>query len=312
MRSPWSSTWSGTIWGPKAIRFPTSCRSITMPARRGAARSILMIAGSDLVRDYITGNAIMWARDFKIDGLRIDAGDWLLDRSAKHILQEVSQKLDDLAAQTGKPILRTVEFDQNDPRMTLPVLQNGMGMDAQWCDNKHHALLTAASRDRSSYYVDFGSMEMVAKSLRQGIVYEGQYSFFHDRNQGAPYGDASPDRFITFWCNHDQIGNRSTGDRPHNAHRTQAGHGAVRPDHPCAAGAYAVAGKRVPAGQPVPVLLRSTGAGKTRRRSRTAARTISKPGALTRRMFPIRRISRLLNAPSWTGTNLPSTNIATR
>jgi maltooligosyltrehalose trehalohydrolase len=43
-------------------------------------------AGSDEVRAFIVENALMWLRDFHIDGLRLDAVHALEDHRAVHIL----------------------------------------------------------------------------------------------------------------------------------------------------------------------------------------------------------------------------------
>jgi maltooligosyltrehalose trehalohydrolase len=44
-------------------------------------------------------------------------------------------------------------------------------------------------------------------------VHDGQYSTFRARRFGAPADDLSPERFVVFGQNHDQVGNRAYGDR---------------------------------------------------------------------------------------------------
>ncbi len=46
--------------------------------------------GSDHVRDFIIDNACMWLRDYHFDGLRLDAVHALLDTSAFHVLEQLS------------------------------------------------------------------------------------------------------------------------------------------------------------------------------------------------------------------------------
>ena len=136
-------------------------------------------------------------------------------------MQELGQRVATLSAEMGRKLILTAEFDQNDPRVVTPQAAGGLGLDAQWVDNFHHALLTVLTGDRRSYYHDFGSIELLAKALRQAIVFDGQYSAFRDKRLGRDYGDTSPDHFIVFDSNHDQIGNRPLGDRP--AHRLSTG-----------------------------------------------------------------------------------------
>ncbi len=170
--------------------------------------------GSDHVRDYIIGNALMWLEDYHFDGLRIDAMDELRDRSAIHLMEELTEAVAALGERLGRHLITTAEFDQNDPRVVTPRERGGLGLDAQWCDNFHHALMTVLSGDNSGYYADFGSIALLAKSLRQAIVFDGQYSAYRNRRLGRPYVTARPDNFIVFSANHDQIGNRPMGDRP--------------------------------------------------------------------------------------------------
>ena len=47
-------------------------------------------AGSYGVRDFVISNALMWLRDYHIDGLRLDAVHAIYDEGALHILEELS------------------------------------------------------------------------------------------------------------------------------------------------------------------------------------------------------------------------------
>jgi maltooligosyltrehalose trehalohydrolase len=170
--------------------------------------------GSDHVREFIIDNALMWLEDYHFDGLRIDAMDELRDRSATHLIEEMTEAVTALGERLGRHLVTTAEFDQNDPRVVMPRDRGGLGLDAQWCDNFHHALMTVLSGDTSGYYADFGKIELLAKALRQAIVFDGQYSGYRNRRLGRPYTTARPDNFIVFNANHDQVGNRPLGDRP--------------------------------------------------------------------------------------------------
>jgi len=88
-------------------------------------------------------------------------------------------------------------------------------MDAQWSDDFHHALFTLLHRDEEGkgYYVDFGSMHDLAKSLTDVFVYNGIYSAHRCKVHGAPASQLSMHRFVSCIQNHDQVGNRATGDR---------------------------------------------------------------------------------------------------
>ena len=47
------------------------------------------------VRRFIIDNALMWLRDYHVDGLRLDAVHALQDESPTHILAELSAATDD-------------------------------------------------------------------------------------------------------------------------------------------------------------------------------------------------------------------------
>jgi maltooligosyltrehalose trehalohydrolase len=89
----------------------------------------------------------------------------------------------------------------------------GYGMDAQWSDDFHHALHALLTGERAGYYADFGSLGQLAKALRQAFVYDGCRSAHRRRRHGrTPVGIPST-RFLGYLQNHDQVGNRATGER---------------------------------------------------------------------------------------------------
>lgn len=168
---------------------------------------------SNEVRRYFIENALMWLRDFKIDALRLDAIHAIVDFSAKPFLQELSEAVDKLEDETSRKIYLMAENDNNDSKCIRPRVLGGWGIDAQWNDDFHHSIYSFISGERRAYYADFGSMEAVYKCLKNGYVREWEYSSFRKRKHGSPSFDISPNKFIVFSQNHDQIGNRAKGDR---------------------------------------------------------------------------------------------------
>jgi maltooligosyltrehalose trehalohydrolase len=171
--------------------------------------------GSDEVRRFFCDNALMWMRDFHIDGLRLDAVHEIVDRSAVHFLEQLSAEVEVLGATLGGRLVLIAESDLNDPRVVRPREAGGYGVDAQWSDDFHHALFTLMHVDEggAGYYDDFGSFEKLVKSLTQIFVYDGAYSKYRRRRHGRPVDGLSAHHFIGFIQNHDQVGNRATGDR---------------------------------------------------------------------------------------------------
>ncbi|MBL1067035.1 malto-oligosyltrehalose trehalohydrolase [Streptomyces sp. 7-21] len=169
------------------------------------------------VRAYFTGSALAFLRDYRLDGLRLDAVHALCDDSEPHFLAELSRAVDDLAAELGRPLFLIAESDQNDPATTAPRAEGGMGLAAQWNDDFHHALHAALTGESQGYYADFAQRPLaaLAKTLTGAFFHDGGYSSFRGRAHGrAPDRDATAaGRFVGYAQTHDQIGNRALGDR---------------------------------------------------------------------------------------------------
>jgi maltooligosyltrehalose trehalohydrolase len=170
-------------------------------------------AGATEVRRFMIDNALMWLRDYHIDGLRLDAVHAYMDRSAIHFLEEITGEVRRLEAAMGRHFVLIAESDLNDPRIVKAEEAGGYGLDAQWSDDFHHALFSVISGEREGYYADFGSLAQLAKSLRCVFVYDGNYSEYRQRNHGRQVVGLSGHRFIGFVQNHDQVGNRAQGER---------------------------------------------------------------------------------------------------
>ncbi|MDH6109899.1 maltooligosyltrehalose trehalohydrolase [Kitasatospora sp. MAP12-15] len=171
--------------------------------------------GSDEVRDYLIGSALAWLRDYRIDGLRLDAVHALADDRAVHFLEELSTAVDTLAVAVGRPLFLIGESDLNDPRLTASREAGGLGLHAQWSDDLHHALHAALTGESQGYYADFAQAPLaaVAKVLTQGWFHDGSWSSFRGRRHGRPFAGGSGERLLGYVQTHDQIGNRALGDR---------------------------------------------------------------------------------------------------
>ncbi|HMG01521.1 MAG TPA: malto-oligosyltrehalose trehalohydrolase [Edaphobacter sp.] len=170
---------------------------------------------SDQVRRFFCDNALMWMEEYHIDGLRLDAVHEFVDRSAIHLLEQLATEVQELSARLGRRLVLIAESDLNDPRVVRAREANGYGIDAQWNDDFHHALFAVLDPggEGKGYYGDFGSMGQLAKALTQVFVYDGIYSSYRRRIHGRRVEALSMHRFIGYIQNHDQVGNRATGDR---------------------------------------------------------------------------------------------------
>ncbi len=170
-------------------------------------------AWCDGVRHYFLENALMWLRDFHVDGLRLDAVHAIKDMGPKHILRELSEQVQMLNRQTGAKHFLIGECDLNDTRFINALDQDGYGLDAQWCDDWHHALHALMTGERQGYYSDFGSLSHLTRAFNHAYVYPGHYSSCRKRFFAPPAKGQPGQRFVVFTQNHDQVGNRTKGDR---------------------------------------------------------------------------------------------------
>jgi maltooligosyltrehalose trehalohydrolase len=166
-------------------------------------------AESDPVREWAIQNAEMWVRDYRIDGLRLDAVHAILDGSPTHLVAELAARVH--AIRQDATVI--AESNANDPATIRPASEGGWGVDAQWADDFHHSLRTLLSEERQGYYADFGTVADLAKAFDRPFVYDGQYSAAREKRVGAPAEDRAPAQFVVCSQNHDQVGNRALGDR---------------------------------------------------------------------------------------------------
>ncbi len=171
--------------------------------------------GSDEVRRYVIDNALQWLRDFHVDGLRLDAVHALADRRAVHVLEELAVEVDALSASVGRPLTLIAESDLNDARLVTSRDGGGIGLQAQWSDDLHHCLHVALTGETFGYYADFAAPGALKNTLEKAFFHAGTWSSFREKHHGKPVDTALVPgyRFLAYTQNHDQIGNRATGDR---------------------------------------------------------------------------------------------------
>jgi len=172
---------------------------------------------SDEVRRYVIDNAVMWLHDFHVDGLRLDAVHALVDGSAMHLLEELAVEVEALSAHVRRPLTLIAESDLNDPRLVTAREAGGYGLAAQWDDDVHHALHATLTGESQGYYADFATAGLngLARTLRHAFFHADTWSEFRGRRHGRPVDTwrIPAHRFVAYLQNHDQIGNRATGDR---------------------------------------------------------------------------------------------------
>ncbi len=170
-------------------------------------------AFSDEVRTFFLENAMMWIRDFHIDGLRLDAVHAIKDLGTQHFLAELKAIVENYNLNSGRKHFLIAECDLNDVKYLNPFDKGGYNMDAQWCDEFHHALHALTTGENKGYYSDFGGIGPLVKSYNHAFVYDGIYSPHRKKNFGSSTTGQPGYKFVVFAQNHDQVGNRMLGKR---------------------------------------------------------------------------------------------------
>ena len=171
--------------------------------------------GAQLVRRFIIDNALYWLRDFHLDGLRLDATHALVDDSDRNIVQELAQTVRDAIQ---RPVFLHAEDHRNDAHMLERPGEGGWDLDGVWADDFHHVVRRMIAGDSYGYFKDFeGTAQELATVIRQGWLYTGQHSAHMNHPRGTSAERVPMYRFVVCLQNHDQVGNRATGDRLHNS-----------------------------------------------------------------------------------------------
>ncbi len=133
--------------------------------------------GSDHVRSFFIENALMWIDDFHIDGLRLDAVHAIFDQSARSFVGELADAVHERASSLGRVTHVIAESSSNDPRLVRARKDGGLGLDAAWNDDFHHALHVALTGETARYYADFTDAVLdLTTGLSDGYIADGRYS----------------------------------------------------------------------------------------------------------------------------------------
>jgi len=130
-------------------------------------------------------------------------------------LEQLTAEVQALAALLNRDLVLIAESDLNDPRLVTSREAGGYGLTAQWSDDFHHAVHAAITGERQGYYCDFGSMSALAHTMTRVFFHDGRWSAFRGRSHGRQVDifRVPAHRFLCYLQNHDQVGNRATGDR---------------------------------------------------------------------------------------------------
>ena len=169
-----------------------------------------------VVREFTIESALYWVTEFNLDGLRFDAIHAIEDDSSTHILEILTARV--LAARKGRHTHLIAENSKNQEGwIRRDTGLNPVHFTAQWNDDLHHLLHTAATGENTGYYKDFDNLaargDLLGRALAEGFAFQGEFKPLAGVPVGQPSSGLPATAFVSYMQNHDQIGNRIKGNR---------------------------------------------------------------------------------------------------
>ena len=169
-------------------------------------------ANSGPVREFFITNGRYWVEEFHLDGFRFDATHAIRDRSTEYIIAAVGRAAREAAG--ARCIFLVVENDLQEAKMVRPRSQGGDDLDGMWNDDFHHSAVVALTGRNEAYFADYrGTPQEFISAVKYGFLYQGQARSWRKELRGTPTFGISPEAFVCFLENHDQIANTGPGQR---------------------------------------------------------------------------------------------------
>jgi maltooligosyltrehalose trehalohydrolase len=166
------------------------------------------------VREFFLTNAAYWIEEFHLDGLRLDATQGIFDASPEHILAPLSRRV--RQAGRSRATYLVAENEPQQVKLVQPRQAGGYGLDALWNDDFHHSAQVALTGRKDAYYHDYnGQAQEFVSMAKWGYLYQGQWYSWQAKPRGTLAFGLSPDNFVHYLQNHDQIANSLRGWRVH-------------------------------------------------------------------------------------------------
>src|SRR5438876_2367551 len=164
------------------------------------------------VREFFITNGRYWVEEFHFDGFRFDALHAIRDRSSEYIIGEVARAARKAAGE--RSIILIAENDRQEARMVRPRSEGGDDLDGMWNDDFHHSAVVALTNRDEAYFADYsGSPQEFISAAKYGFLYQGQALSWRKALRGSSTFGISPEAFVCFIENHDQIANTGPGER---------------------------------------------------------------------------------------------------
>src|SRR5438477_7973430 len=164
------------------------------------------------IREFFSTNGRYWIEEFHFDGFRFDATHAIRDQSTEYIIGAVGREARDAAG--SRSILLIAENDLQEAKMSQPYREGGDDLDGMWNDDFHHSAVVALTGRNEAYFADYrGTPQEFISAVKYGFLYQAQARSWRKALRGTPTFGISPEAFVCFLENHDQIANTGSGQR---------------------------------------------------------------------------------------------------
>jgi maltooligosyltrehalose trehalohydrolase len=175
------------------------------------------------VREFFISNGRYWIEEFHFDGFRFDATQSIHDRSDEYIVAAIGRAAREAAG--GREVVLVAENETQEAKLVRPQGDGGDDLDGLWNDDWHHTAMVALTGRNEAYYSDYtGTPQEFISAAKYGYLFQGQPYLWQEAPRGYPAFGLSPETFVSFIENHDQVSNSALGDRA----RTQTSPGRYR------------------------------------------------------------------------------------
>ena len=167
---------------------------------------------SGSVREFYITNGRYWIDEFHFDGFRFDATQSILDKSDEHIIGAIGRAARKTAGK--RSIILIAENERQETKLIKPRSEGGDDLDGLLNDDFHHSAVVALTGRNEAYYTDYlGSPQEFISAAKYGYLFQGQPYSWQEAPRGTPTFKASPEAFVAFIENHDQVANTAAGER---------------------------------------------------------------------------------------------------
>src|SRR5438876_7349847 len=164
------------------------------------------------VREFFITNGRYWIDEFHFDGFRFDATQNIEDSSNEYIVGAIGRAA--RAAAGERSIILIAENETQETKFIWPRSEGGDDLDGLWNDDFHHSAFVALTGRNEAYYSDYlGRPQEFISAAKYGYLFQGQPYLWQEAPRGMPAFGVSPEAFIGFIENHDQVSNSALGQR---------------------------------------------------------------------------------------------------